>query len=367
MRLILIMILAGFQSMVSAADAVSGNRGSVLSVRDIATLDAPWAIELVDDRRVLVTGKLGELWLVDSSGQTSEIAGVPKVFAGGQGGLGDVVLHPEFAVNQWLYLSFVDSADSGRTRYAHVVRARLILDDRQRLEGLESIWRQMPATQGEGHFSHRIAFGPAGSAQAGMLFITSGDRQLQWPAQDMDMAQGKIIRLHDDGRVPVDNPFQDQGELAKSFWSVGHRNMLGLAFDQRGQLWSHEMGPRHGDELNRIVAGANYGWPEVSEGNHYSGVPIPPHSSQPQFVAPIQFWVPTIAPSGMTIDGDTMFIGGLRSQALIKLRINGDVAQEVERFEIGRRIRDVQFDARGGLWFVEDGRSGRLRYIEAPR
>ncbi|NVK30616.1 MAG: PQQ-dependent sugar dehydrogenase [Gammaproteobacteria bacterium] len=367
MRQIFIVLIISFNTVVMAADVVSGSGGRTLSVRDIASFASPWAIEMLDAGRLLVTEKSGQLWTVRGSGEKTAIDGLPKIYVGGQGGLGDVVLHPNFEANRWVYLSFVDSPDGGRTRYAHVVRARLILDDRPRLEGLESIWRQMPATQGEGHFSHRIAFGPAGSAQAGMLFITSGDRQLQWPAQDMEMAQGKIIRLHDDGAVPVDNPFQDQGTLARTFWSVGHRNMLGMAFDSRGVLWAHEMGPRHGDELNRITAGANYGWPEVSEGNHYSGVPIPPHSSQPQFVAPIQFWVPTIAPSGMTIDGDTMFIGGLRSQALIKLRINGDVAQELERFEMGRRIRDVQFDAKGGLWFIEDGRSARLRYVEAPR
>jgi glucose/arabinose dehydrogenase len=200
-----------------------------------------------------------------------------------------------------------------------------------------------------------------------MLFITSGDRQKQDPAQDFDAALGKVIRLHDDGTVPSDNPWQDQGDLAKTFWTMGHRNLLGIAFDGAGRLWTHEMGPRHGDELNLIEPGGNYGWPEVSYGNHYSGRRIPDHPTRPEFVEPKAYWVPAISPSGLVIYDGAMFpdwqgdafIGGLSSRALVHVDIDGDTAAEVERFEWNRRVREVEQGPDGALWVLED-RDGRL-------
>jgi glucose/arabinose dehydrogenase len=161
---------------------------------------------------------------------------------------------------------------------------------------VEKLWVQEPKVTGKGHYSHRIAFGPDGK-----MFITSGDRQKFTPAQNFNGNLGKVLRLNDDGTVPNDNPWQNRGEIARQFWTVGHRNMLGIDFDADGRLWVHEMGPRHGDELNLIIAGKNYGWPIVSNGDHYSGMPIPDHDTRPEFEAPRTFWVPSIAPSGLCL------------------------------------------------------------------
>jgi glucose/arabinose dehydrogenase len=208
-----------------------------------------------------------------------------------------------------------------------------------------------------------MAFSPDGK-----LFITSGERQKQSPAQDWAQNLGKIIRLNPDGSIPEDNPFQDKGQLAKSFWSLGHRNLLGIAFDEQGQLWTHEMGPRHGDELNLIVRGDNYGWPIVSWGNQYSGIDIPDHDTRPDFNAPEVYWVPSIAPSGLIIYSGNLFkewrgnalIGGLVSKALIRVDLTGDTIEEVERFSMGKRIREVEQGPDGAIWLLEDKVGGRL-------
>lgn len=343
---------------------VSSDRGVTLKATEITTFDEPWAMTFLPDGALLVTTKPGTLFLVTQDGRKTEVEGMWEVAYGGQGGLGDVVLHPDFANNHLVYISNAETLDGGSTFGAVVYRARLDLSDNApRLTGVETIWTQTPKTSGKGHYSHRIAFAPDGK-----LFITSGERQKQTPAQDFDKALGKIIHLNDDGSVPSDNPWQDKGELAKSFWSMGHRNMLGIDFDSEGRLWVHEMGPRHGDELNLIVKGGNYGWPIVSNGDHYSGVPIPDHDTRPEFNAPKAYWVPSIAPSGFVIYDGGIFpewkgdglIGGLVSRALIRVDIDGETAQEAERFEWGERIREVEQGPDGALWVLEDGGDGRL-------
>ena len=381
LNLIMVMIVLIVAAMPARAEnLVTGSSNNTLSATVIAVLHHPWAMSFVDDNTLLVTTKPGQMILIDrhqdqDQGQgQSEVAGVPPVYAGGQGGLGDVIPHPNFAENQRIYLSYIDSDDGGATRYAAVNSARLTRMPTPQLTDHQLIWKQSPATSGKGHYSHRLAFAPPNSAFAGQLFITSGDRQLQTPAQQMDQGLGKIIRLNDDGSVPRDNPFQSQGALAKTFWSIGHRNALGLAFDAEGQLWAHEMGPRDGDELNAIHKGANYGWPLVSEGEHYSGTPIPSHETQPDMTPPTAYWVPTIAPSGLIFYSGDMFpewqgnafIGGLRSRALIRLAITDNKVVEEERFRWSARVREVEQGPDHAIWVLEDGATGRLIRFTKP-
>ncbi len=207
---------------------------------------------------------------------------MPKVKHVAQAALGDVVLHPKYADNALVYLSFVEPGE-GRLGAA-VARAKLVLDAQGggRLEDLSVIWRQQPKKSGEGHFGYRIAFD-----RDGKLWISSSERQEFDPAQAMDTHLGKILRLDDDGSVPPDNPFAEQGGVAAQIWSLGHRNVLGIAFDAKGQLWAQEMGPMGGDELNLIERGANYGYPIVSNGDHYDGSVIPDHDTRAEFRAPV--------------------------------------------------------------------------------
>jgi glucose/arabinose dehydrogenase len=191
----------------------------------------------------------------------------------------------------------------------------------------------------------------------------------------MQSSLGKIVRLHDDGRIPDDNPFHEQGGVAAEVWSLGHRNPLGLAFDKQGRLWNSEMGPKHGDELNLIAPGLNYGYPLVSNGDHYSGDEIPDHDTRPDLEAPKAYWVPAISPAGlMFYDGDlfpdwqgSAFLGGLSSEALIRVEFDGSNAREAERYEMRARIREVEQGPAGAIWLLEDGKDkdhGRLLKLE---
>jgi glucose/arabinose dehydrogenase len=330
----------------------------------IAAFDEPWAMTFLPDGRLLVTEKPGRLLLVDPDGASTLVFDdIPDLAYGGQGGFGDVVLHPDFANNGILYLSYAESGD-GDTRGAAVARARLQLSgDEAELDDFEVIWRQVPKVSGRGHYGHRIAFSPDGD-----LFISSGERQKFDPAQDMQSNLGKIVRLDDDGSVPGDNPFADQRGVAAQIWTLGHRNPLGLAFDAQGNLWNHEMGPKHGDELNLVIRGENYGYPIVSNGDHYNGTEIPDHDTRPEFEAPKAYWVPTIAPAGFIIYSGSLFpdwtgdgfIGGLASQALIRVEFDGTNAREAGRYDMGKRIREIEQGPDGAIWLLEDGGGGRL-------
>ena len=374
MRTVVVILLINFCSNVWANNVVTGSAGNKLEGKVVSQFNSPWAMSFINNDNLLVTTKAGKLWLVSTSGEPSLVSGVPKVFIGGQGGLGDVVIHPNFIKNRLVYISYINSDNAGETRYASVIRGTLENSDKPQLNNIETIWKQTPPQAGKGHFSHRIAFGLDGTQHTGKIFITSGDRQEQTPAQQWDKALGKIIRLNEDGTIPKDNPFQDKGDLAKTFWTVGHRNALGIAFAKDGQLWAHEMGPRHGDELNLIVAGENYGWPIVSEGNHYSGARIPVHETRPEFMAPKLYWVPTMAPSGLVFyEGDEFsewkgnaFIGGLKSKALVRIGFDDGEPFEAERFSWAKRVRDVEMDHDGAIWVIEDGSSGRLIKFTKP-
>ena len=330
----------------------------------IASFDEPWAMTFLPDGRMLVSEKAGKLQLVDAKGQKTEIGGLPEVDYGGQGGFGDIVLAPDFETSNMVYLSWVEAGDKN-TRGAVVGRARLELKGQKpSLKNLAIIWKQNPKVEGRGHYSHRIAFSPDGE----YLFIGSGERQKFDPAQDMGANLGKIVRLYPDGSVPKDNPFVDKDGALPEIWSLGHRNILGLAFDSEGRLWNQEMGPKAGDELNLVQRGANYGYPIVSEGDHYDGKKIPNHDTRPEFEAPKVAWVPTIAPSGLIFYSGELFpawkgsafIGGLASQALIRVSFDGDSAKEAERFLMDNRIREVEQGPDGAIYVLEDGEGGRL-------
>jgi len=360
----LLLVLFSSNAYTEQGNTVSGNAGSKLFVESFGVFNEPWAMTFLPSGDLLVTEKAGTLFLVHLDDRSRvPVKGVPRVAYGGQGGLGDIILHPQYKENYWIYLSYAEQDASGK-RGAVVARAQLRpASVNPKLENLEVIWRQTLKVTGSGHYSHRLAFSPDGH-----LFITSGERQKQTPAQSWDQNLGKVIRLNADGSVPPDNPFQDKGELAKTFWSLGHRNLLGIAFNKQGQLWTHEMGPRHGDEFNLITRGDNYGWPIVSWGDQYSGIPIPDHDTRPEFHAPEVYWVPTVAPSGLIIYDGSMFpkwqgnafIGGLRSQSLLRIKIEGNQAKEVERFAMGKRIREVEQGSEGAIWLLEDKKGGRL-------
>lgn len=347
---------------------IGGTEGSQIKAEVITDFDSPWAMTFLPSGQMLVTTKPGKLYLIDEAGTKTEVSGVPKASVGGQGGLGDVMPHPDFAKNGLIYISLVQSDKANKLRGAVVMRARLDLQPAPRLVDIETIWTQSPKGRRGGHFSHRLAFGPKGSEHESKLFITSGDRQEKTPAQDWNKALGKIIRLNQDGSVPNDNPFQDKGDLAKTYWTTGHRNMLGIAFDAEYRLWVSEMGPAHGDELNLIKAGQNYGWPIVSNGDQYNGTEIPDHDTRPEFAAPKAYWVPSIAPSGLVIySGDLFsnwkgnaFLGGLVSRALVRVDLQGEQAKEVERFEWSKRVREVEQGPDGHLWVLEDRGDARL-------
>lgn len=367
-RLLAIVLTTSLMSCAQAQNDLPFN------IETISQFDEPWALAFLPDGRMLVTEKKGSLFVVTQSGQRFGVRGAPDVDYGGQGGFGDVAVHPNFEDNGLIYLSYVE-AGIGNTRGAAVTRAVLELGDgRGSLSGHEVIWRQYPKVVGRGHYAHRLEF------HDGYLWVSSGDRQKFTPSQDMQSNIGKILRLNDDGSVPDDNPFvnyRDQDPLVDDegvfgeIWSMGHRNPLGIAFDLNGQLWNIEMGPAGGDELNRVVQGGNYGYPIVSNGEHYDGRDIPDHDTRPEFLAPAAWWTPVISPGNLIVVSGDMFsdwrgdllVAGLSSQAIIRIEIDGDAAAEAERYAMGARIRSVVEGPDGALWVLEDERAnsqGRL-------
>jgi aldose sugar dehydrogenase len=351
-------------SSVSADAAESSVRP--FQVTPVATFNEPWAMTFIPGTPyALVTEKKGKLLLWQPDGAVKEVGGVPKIDYGGQGGFGDVILAPDFAASGNIYLSWVEAGQND-THGAVVGMAKLDYEaDKPSLSGLKIIWKQDPKVVDRGHFGHRMAFSPDGK----YLFISSGERQKFDPAQDMNANLGKIVRLFPDGSVPTDNPFYDAARpVTSQIWSLGHRNPLGLAFDDKGNLWNQEMGPKGGDELNLVKRGANYGYPKVSNGSHYDGRDIPDHSPGDGFEAPKVWWNPVISPAGLLYyTGDlfpawkgSMFIGGLSSEALIRVKIDGDKASKADQWPMGERIREVEQGPDGAVWLLEDGPKGRL-------
>ncbi len=355
------------QAATQAPAPAASASASPFTVREVAKFSDPWAMAFLLGsnaaltKMALLTEKGGKLWLVDTaSGAKQSVAGVPAVAVAGQGGLGDVVLHPDFATNQRVYLSFVEKGEGGSG--AVLGYGRLILDQgAPRIDGFKIIWRQSPKVEGNGHFSHRIAFGPDG-----LLYLSSGDRQKFDPAQDMSGNLGKILRLTDEGAPAPGNPWAAKGGIAATFWSIGHRNALGLAFAPDGRLWESEMGPQGGDEINLIAPGKNYGWPRASNGSNYGGGGIPDHREGDGFEAPKVNWTPSISPGGLAIYTGNLFPGwtgdalvpALSGEALIRIDIDGDRATKAEQWPMDARIRAVDQGPDGSVFLIED--EGRL-------
>ncbi len=344
----------------------------------VTQFDEPWAMTFLPDGRALVTEKKGKLKLVTfaTDGKTSavDVSGTPDVAYGGQGGLGDVVISPDFVNDGYVYLSFAENGE-GDTSGAAVARAKLVMadDGAASLKDMQVIWRQEPKVAGKGHYGHRIAFGPDG-----MMYISSGERQKFDPAQDLDQNLGKIVRLTPSGGIPSDNPMYDQGRIKAQIWSYGHRNPLGLAFDSAGNLWNSEMGPQGGDELNLVKRGTNYGYPKVSNGNHYDGRDIPDHAPGDGFEPPKAFWNPAISPGSLMIYSGNLFpawkgsafLGALGAQALVRVKLDGDKAEKADNWTMEGRIREVEQGPDGAIWLLEDGArgsQGRLLKLTPPK
>jgi glucose/arabinose dehydrogenase len=374
--------LAGTASMLSmlamspAAAAPQTFRSSAgnLAVETIATgLVNPWALAFLPDGRMLVTERPGRLRIVSRDGKPSPpVAGLPPVFARGQGGLHDVAIDRDYGSNGTIYFCFAQ-ATAGGARTA-LARARLIDQAAPRLEDVKVIFAQDGPPSNGNHFGCRIVQAPDGN-----LFLTMGDHfTYRNEAQNRGNHLGKIIRILPDGSVPPDNPFVGQAGAKPEIWSYGHRNSQGAALNpQSGKLWMHEHGPRGGDEINIPAAGKNYGWPVIGYGIDYSGAKIHDATHRPGMEQPIKYWVPSIAPSGMAFyTGDlfptwrgSLFVGALAGQALVRLALDGETVGAEERLlrELGERIRDVRQGPDGALWLVTDNAAGRiLRVAPAP-
>ncbi|QGP78773.1 PQQ-dependent sugar dehydrogenase [Sphingobium sp. CAP-1] len=328
----------------------------------IADFDSPWAMTFLPDGRALVTEKAGEMILFDpKNGTKIPVAAIPKVDSAGQGALMDVVLSPAFASDKAVYFSFAEERDGLKGVALAKGAFNQASDGTTKLDGVRIIFRATPYVTGNGHYSGRIAFSPDGQ----YLFFTNGERQQFDPAQDPKATLGKVLRLNLDGTPATGNPLSAKG-FHPAIWSYGHRNLLGIAFDKDGRLWEQEMGPKGGDEVNLIKAGLNYGWPNVSNGSHYDGRDIPDHAPGDGYEAPKIWWNPSISPGGLLYyAGDlfpawkgSLFIGGLSSQSLIRVKLNGDQAEKADQWDMGARIREVEQGPDGALWLLEDGGSG---------
>lgn len=342
---------------------------SVLSVTVLLKdLQHPWSMAFLPAQQgLLITERPGRLRLLDAQGALSApLSGVPSVYAQGQGGLLDVVLSPDFAQDRWVYLAYAEAGEDGQAGTA-VGRGRLAADN-SGLEDFAVIFRQQPKLSSGAHFGGRLVFDGDG-----YLFITLGDNNQRPTAQDLDKLQGKVVRLHADGRVPADNPFVGQAGVRQEIWSYGHRNPQGAALNPRtGQLWTHEHGPRGGDEINIPLAGKNYGWPLATHGVNYSLLAIP--EAQGKTVdgtePPHHVWAKSPAISGMAFyDAErfapwqnSLFIGALAGQALLRLQLDGDRVVQEERLlqERNARIRDVRQGPDGYLYVLTDAANGQL-------
>ena len=389
------------QSGNSPAPAAAEN-GPPFKVADVATFDSPWAIAFLPvSTAALVTEKPGRIWLVDvATGQKQAVAGAPQVVATSQGGLLDIAPSPSFASSGLVYLTYAEPSSNGGSQLA-LARAKLVREGGEaRLEGLSVAWHD-PAGGRGGQFGARIAFAPDGQS----LFLSSGERQRFTPAQDLNQPLGKILHLTLEGKPAADNPMAGKTGTATvevtdppkdtvvartaperkvtwpganltpaETWTSGHRNPYGLMFAPDGRLWETEMGPRGGDELNLVIKGKNYGWPVVSNGENYDGVPIPDHATHPQFEAPKVFWNPSVSPGGLLIYSGALFpqwkgdalIPALSGESLIRVDIDGDKAKKADEWPMGVRLRGIAQGPDGAIYLLQDGKGAKLLRLD-PR
>ncbi|WP_233280184.1 PQQ-dependent sugar dehydrogenase [Pseudomonas xionganensis] len=349
------------------ASEFNSERGPLSLEPLVSGLEHPWGLAFLPQQQgFLITERPGRLRWLDTAGRLSPpLAGVPAVYGKGQGGLLDVALSPDFARERWVYLSYAEVGEDGQAGTA-VGRGRLAVDN-SALEDFSVIFRQTPKLSTGAHFGSRLVFDTQG-----YLFITLGDNNQRAAAQGLDKLQGKVVRLHADGRVPADNPWVGQAGVRAEIWSYGHRNPQGAALNPwSGQLWTHEHGPRGGDEINIPKAGKNYGWPLATHGVNYSFLPIP--EAQGKVVAgtepALHVWAKSPALSGMAFyDGErftawrnNLFIGALAGQALLRLQLDGDRVVHEERLLQGKaRIRDVRQGPDGYLYLLTDAADGQL-------
>jgi glucose/arabinose dehydrogenase len=343
-----------------ASEATDGTATDQFTATEHGTFDEGWSMTFLPGTdHLLIAERIGALQLRDqATGEVTEVSGVPQVHHAGQAGMHDVIPAPSFEQDGAIYLSWVRSTDEG----VQGVVGRGTLDvDAAALAEVEVLWEQTPQ-YGDGHFSLRMLI------QDDHLFVTSGDRQELTPAQGLDTNLGKVLRLTLDGDPAPGNPWADQDGVAAEVWTLGHRNPLGIAEDSHGQMWVSEMGPQGGDELNLVLAGENYGWPEASMGVHYGGRDIPDHQDDDGFRSPAAWWVPAISPgnlliySGDLFDGwsDSALLGGLSGQNLVRVELDGEQAEAVDDWDMGERVREVEQAPDGAVWVLEDGPGGRL-------
>ena len=353
---------------------IASEQASFALVTVAAGLEHPWGMAFLPNGDVLITERPGRLRLLRAGAVEGPragahdpewVAGVPEVYASGQGGLLDVALDPEFAANGRIYLSYAAPGEGGNS--TRVLRARL---GDGRLEEPEVIFTARPLVRSSKHFGSRLAFDPDGN-----LFITVGERGEADRAQDLAELNGKVIRLGPDGSVAEDNPFVGSNDARPEIFSYGHRNPQGMAIHPAtGAVWTHEHGPRGGDEVNLIRPGVNYGWPVITHGIDYSGAPVGEGKAKPGMAQPLYYWVPSIAPSGMAFymgdafpdwQGD-LFVGALKDELLVRLELDGERVVAEERLLAGAigRIRDVETGPDGFLYLLTDESDGALYRLE---
>jgi glucose/arabinose dehydrogenase len=358
--LIAALLFAIIPGCVSALESRSG----AIEVTQMATgLEEPWAIAFLPEGGWLITERDGRILHYTADGSATEVTGGPDVWASGQGGLLDIMVPRDFAESREVFLSYARPQPGGAGTALAVGR---LADDASQIEDLRLLFEMSPGSSGGRHFGSRIVEAPDGR-----IFMTIGERGDRPAAQDLSRHNGSVIRINRDGSVPEDNPFVGVDGAQPEIWSYGHRNPQGAALDASGQLWIHEHGARGGDEVNRVEKGANYGWPVISYGRHYSGLRIGEGTSKPGMEQPVHYWDPSIAPSGLAIysgalwpewDGDFL-VGSLKFGLISRLAIDGETLTEVERIEGPEtaRVRDIAEAPDGSIWFLSVGQGAAYR------